>query len=38
MAITLICAWCGKVIFFGKSQLVSHGICKKCLEKELKSM
>jgi len=28
--ITVICAWCGKVLKQGNSELVSHGICEDC--------
>lgn len=30
---TVVCAWCGKVLVRGNSQLVSHGICPECKRK-----
>lgn len=32
--LTIICAWCKRVIQHGTSGKVSHGICPDCLDKE----
>ncbi len=34
----VVCAWCGKVIKKGNSDVVSHGICAKCVDTVIKGM
>lgn len=37
MSNKIVCAWCGEVICEGDDDLlVSHGICPKCYDKEMK--
>jgi hypothetical protein len=33
--LTRVCAWCGCVVYQGRSQLPSHGICARCLALEM---
>jgi phage FluMu protein Com len=35
---TVICAWCNKVLEQGNSKHISHGMCKSCLQEQLKEL
>jgi hypothetical protein len=32
---TRVCSWCGRVVYEGRSAILTHGICARCLRDDM---
>ena len=32
---TWVCSWCGRVVYAGRSPILTHGICARCLRDDM---